>query len=239
MSYETFAYYYDSLMDSTFYDEYHQFIKEHAHYKTVLELGCGTGELAIRLSKDKKIVYATDISKDMLEVARLKAIEENVDLLLGRVDMSDFSVNQKVDLILCTCDSLNYLLSTKDVKNTFKNCYQSLKKEGTFIFDVNSMFKVEETLRDYHEHDEDEEYYFDWKVENVGLGKVKHNIEIIDKNSNEFVKETHIQQTYDIDKYISMLKKIGFLQIEVYSDFKDYFDTCQRVLFVCHKEEKQ
>ena len=46
MSYEAFAYYYDSLMDQDFYNDYIQFINEHVKdYQTVLELGCGTGKL--------------------------------------------------------------------------------------------------------------------------------------------------------------------------------------------------
>ena len=54
MSYENFAYYYDSLMDEQFYDDYYQFINTHASFNSVLELGCGTGEIAIRLAKDNK-----------------------------------------------------------------------------------------------------------------------------------------------------------------------------------------
>ena len=69
MSYENFAYYYDSLMDDRFYQDYYQFINQHAKFKSVLELGCGTGEIAILLAKDKKQVYATDLSKEMLEAA--------------------------------------------------------------------------------------------------------------------------------------------------------------------------
>ena len=84
MSYENFAYYYDSLMDEQFYDDYFKFINEHADFKSVLELGCGTGEIAIRLAKAGKEIYATDLSKDMLEVSRLKAMEADVNLLLGR-----------------------------------------------------------------------------------------------------------------------------------------------------------
>lgn len=39
MSYEAFAYYYDSLMDQNFYNDYIQFINEHVKdYQTVLEL---------------------------------------------------------------------------------------------------------------------------------------------------------------------------------------------------------
>lgn len=53
MSYETFAYYYDSLMEPQFYDDYENFIMNHASFDEVLELGCGTGEMAIRLAKEK------------------------------------------------------------------------------------------------------------------------------------------------------------------------------------------
>lgn len=237
MSYETFAYYYDSLMDEQFYHDYYQFINRHASFSSVLELGCGTGEIAIRLAKDNKIVYATDISKDMLEVARLKAMEADVDILLGRVDMTDFSVDRQVDLILCLCDSLNYVTNTTGVKSTFKNCYHALKKTGTFIFDINSIYKMEHTLNNYHEHDEDEEFYFDWQVDTIAKGKVRHHVKIIDKESDEHVDEIHIQQTYPIEKYITMLQKIGFQDIKIYSDFGDYYENCQRLHFVCHKGE--
>ncbi|MFQ9071384.1 MAG: class I SAM-dependent methyltransferase [Faecalibacillus faecis] len=75
MSYEAFAYYYDSLMDQEFYNDYIQFINEHVKdYQTVLELGCGTGEIAIRLAHLGKQVCATDISKDMLEVANTNVL---------------------------------------------------------------------------------------------------------------------------------------------------------------------
>ena len=124
MSYENFAYYYDSLMDEQFYLDYYNFINEYADFKSILELGCGTGEIAIRLAKDNKEIYATDLSKDMLEVARLKALDANVNLMLGRVDMTDFKTDKAVDLILCLCDSINYVLSKKKVFQTFKNVYE-------------------------------------------------------------------------------------------------------------------
>ena len=36
----------------------------------------------------------------MLEVAKQKAMAENVNLILQRVDMSDFSTSHQVDLVL-------------------------------------------------------------------------------------------------------------------------------------------
>ena len=150
MSYEAFAYYYDSLMDQDFYNDYIQFINEHVKdYQTVLELGCGTGEIAIRLAHLGKQVCATDISKDMLEVAKYKCIDFKADVMLSRIDMCDFAVDSQLDLILCLCDSLNYVIDLKDVKQAFENTYNALKKGGSFIFDIDSMYKMETILKDY------------------------------------------------------------------------------------------
>lgn len=235
MSYENFAYYYDSLMDEQFYDDYFQFINHHADFKSVLELGCGTGEIALRLAQNDKEIYATDLSKDMLEVARLKAINANVNLMLGRVDMTDFKTDRAVDLIICLCDSINYVLSKKKVRQTFKNVYESLKYNGTFIFDANSLYKIEEVLDGYFEEEDEEDFYFKWAVKKTAPGKVEHLVEIIDKDNNEHIKEFHHQQTYSINEYLSMLEQAGFNEIEYYGEFEEYHQESQRIIFVCHK----
>lgn len=236
MSYETFAYYYDSLMDPQFYKDYEQFIYQTCDFSEVLELGCGTGEIAIRLAKNQKKVFATDLSEDMLEVAKQKAMYENVDLMLQRVDMCDFSTSYQVDLILCLCDSLNYLLDTKDIIKTFQNVYQSLKKDGTFIFDIDSLYKMNTILKNYREDEEDEEFTFQWYVDLIDNGYVHHHVYIHDKIENEIVEEDHYQKTFSIDCYIQWLNDVGFKHIQYYSDFKEYQEECERIIFVCRKE---
>ncbi len=235
MSYENFSYYYDSLMDSKFYDDYLDFILKHALFEDVFELACGTGEIAIRLAKADKDVYASDLSMDMLEVAKQKAMGEDVNLILQRVDMTDFTTNREVDLILCLCDSINYLLEEKQIIQTFKNVYASLKQEGTFIFDIDSLYKMNHILNDYHEHSEDEDYIFDWKVELIEKGFVKHQVYIEDRIENDIVNETHYQKTYDIKQYIDWLNEIGFHNITYYGDFGKYYEKCERIIFVCQK----
>jgi len=237
MSYENFAYYYDSLMDPSFYDDYEKFIVEHCDFENVLELGCGTGEIAIRMSKRDKEVYATDLSDDMLEVARLKAMSENVDLMLKKVDMSDFSVNQGLDLILCLCDSINYLLDIDDVLRTFQNVYSSLKNQGTFIFDIDSLYKTDVILKDYLEEEYDDDFSFYWKTDFIESGYIHHYVKIEDKENNENVEENHYQKTYHHDIYMNLLHDAGFQNIEIYSDFKEFNEECERIIFVCKKGE--
>lgn len=236
MSYETFSYYYDSLMDPQFYDDYYHFIVQHSSVGEVLELGCGTGEIAIRLAKNHYKVFATDLSEDMLEVAKQKAMYENIDLMLQRVDMSDFSTSYPVDLILCLCDSINYLLNSDSIIQTFKNVYASLKENGTFIFDVDSLYKMNTILKDYREEDEDEEFSFRWNVDWLDDGYVCHHIYIHDKIENEVVQEDHYQKTYSINQYCQWLNLVGFYDIDIYSDFDDYQECCERVIFVCRKD---
>lgn len=236
MAYELFSYYYDSLMDQSFYEDYFTFIKSVAVYDSVLELACGTGEIAIRMIKDNKEVYATDISKDVLEVTKIKAMHENINLLLARIDMTDFKVDRTVDLVLCLCDSINYVLEKDDVYKTLSNAYDALSINGTFIFDSNSIFKTENTLLNYHEKQDDDEFSFEWKVHRLGYGKIRHDISINDKIENENVNEQHFQTVLEVSEYSEMLKRIGFNNVQIFGDFKEYNDRCQRVIFVCRKE---
>ncbi len=235
MSYENFSYYYDSLMDPSFYDDYEKFIFEHAQFNDVFELGCGTGEIAIRLAKANKSVFASDLSTDMLKMAKQKAILANVDLMLQRVDMSDFMTSYPVDLILCLCDSLNYLLDESDIINTFKNIYHSLKDDGTFIFDVDSLYKMNVILNDYHEYNQDDDFVFSWDVELLDEGYVHHSVYIEDRIENEIVKEDHYQKTYSLETYLSWLNDCGFKDVKYYSDFDEYKEECERIIFVCRK----
>lgn len=239
MSYENFAYYYDSLMDPAFYDDYEKFILKHCTFEDVLELGCGTGEIAIRLAKLDKAVYATDLSDDMLEVARIKAMNENVSLMLKRVDMTDFSVNQGIDLILCLCDSINYVLDINDVFKTFCNVYHSLDNQGCFVFDINSLYKTDVILKDYKEEENDEEFSFYWSVDLIEQGYIHHKVKIEDKVNNDYVEEDHYQRTYHHDIYVDLLRKAGFKNIEMFSDFKDFNEKCERIIFVCKKGDNK
>lgn len=235
MSYQKFAYYYDSLMDEDFYSGYLHFIMTHASFNTVLELGCGTGIMAIELSKLDKTVYATDLSKQMLEVAKMNAEKANVDLMLAKIDMCDFKINEPVDLILCMCDSLNYILTKNKVQKVFKNVYEALAKEGTFIFDVHSLHKIDVTFNDYCEETEEDDFYFKWTVRKIAVGKIRHHVQIIDQENHDRVDERHEQQTYSIETYHELLKKAGFNTIHYYSDFKEYSEKDDRVIFVVKK----
>ena len=235
MAYNGFAYYYDSLMDETLYTSYKRFILQYApdsHH--ILELGCGTGTTAIELAKEGKRIYATDLSEEMLDIAAYKAEKEGVEIAFDCVNMTNFRIQEQFDTVLCLIDSINYLNSKEDTQLVINNAYNALKAGGTFIFDVHSMHKVNVTFLDYHEHEESDDYYFDWHVYKTGEGKIEHHV-VIKENGEEDVEEYHEQTTYPVETYLTYLKDAGFSRIRYYSDFHDYCIEDDRVIFVAVK----
>lgn len=237
MSYQEFAYYYDSLMDPSFYEDYMAFLKKHVSFNNAIELGCGTGEMTFRLLDEGKKIIATDLSDDMLEVMAEKAEEKGVKLPMFRMDMCDFEIDAKMDAVLCFCDSLNYITSLEGVKKVFQGAYKALKKGGCFVFDVNSLYKCNVILKDYVEENRDDDFFFHWDVVSNGHGDITHHVIIEDLENNERVDEIHHQVSFSRETYLALLKEAGFSSIEVYSDFKDYQEECERLIFVCLKED--
>lgn len=97
------------------------------------------------------------------------------------------------------------------------------------------MYKMETILKNYDEENDEDDFYFHWHVDRISKGYVKHSVEIIDKVENDRVYEEHFQKTYDVETYIEMLEKIGFKNIKLYSDFSEYHEECERIIFVCQK----
>jgi SAM-dependent methyltransferase len=237
MSYQEFAYYYDSLMDPKFYEDYMAFLDAHVNFHKAIELGCGTGEMTFRLLEEGKDLIATDLSDDMLEVLAEKAEVKGMHFPMYRMDMCDFDIDEEMDAVLCFCDSLNYIIDLENVKKVFINAYHALQDQGCFVFDVDSLYKCNVILKDYEEESSDEDYFFHWDVKTDGKGEILHHVIIKDQETHHYVDEIHHQKTYDVSVYKQLLEEAGFHHIELYSDFGEYKEECERHIFVCFKED--
>jgi len=60
----------------------------------VLDIGCGTGNFSIKLAKMGCIVTGIDISDNMLNIARQKAAEENLDIKFLHMDLNDLKFEE-------------------------------------------------------------------------------------------------------------------------------------------------
>ncbi|MBF2357040.1 class I SAM-dependent methyltransferase [Listeria welshimeri] len=243
MSYEYFPGFYDGLMDSELYDEWIEFSAEFIDDspKKVLDLACGTAEFALRLSFLGHQVTGVDLSKEMVAVAKEKVAAAEINLPILEQDMSKLALNQSFDVVTCFCDSLNYLETEQALEETIQAVSTHLEPNGLFLFDVHSVFKIDQGFKDYTYGDSDEEISTIW---NSFPGEFPHSVEheltfyILGENDTyNRVDELHKERTYPITTYENLLKKYNFTKIEVYADFdfEKPTNTSERIFFVARK----
>jgi SAM-dependent methyltransferase len=106
--------------------------------RTVLDLGCGTGNHALPLAQRGYQVVGIDRSAGMLESARKKALSWQID---GKAnfyqdDICSFQVAQSFDASLMMFAVLGYQLENRDVLAALRTARKHLRPEGLLIFDV-------------------------------------------------------------------------------------------------------
>lgn len=129
-----------------------------------LDLGCGTGSMAIELSKRGYDMTGVDISPDMLDIARQRAEKEGIgNLLLLCQDICEFELYGTVDLAVCCLDTLNHITDSQKLKKFLSLVHNYLVPNGLFIFDVNTPHKFDTVYADNAYVLEDEGVYCGWQ----------------------------------------------------------------------------
>jgi SAM-dependent methyltransferase len=108
--------------------------------ENVLDLCCGTGQLAAHFLEAGFRVVGLDLSEHMLCYAREKAGDH---LASGRAsfvqgDARDFALDEQFGLVVSTYDALNHLDDEQDLESCFRCVSAALVDGGLFIFDLNT-----------------------------------------------------------------------------------------------------
>jgi len=122
---------YQSFID---YDEEYQFYKkllDTHNAKDILEIGCGTGQLARRFLKDGYDYTGIDVSARMLDYARSEMPAHH----FHQMDMRDIQLPHTFDAVIITARSISYILCNRDVMTTFQSIKKVLGEGGVLIFD--------------------------------------------------------------------------------------------------------
>ncbi|MBC5638304.1 class I SAM-dependent methyltransferase [Ornithinibacillus sp. BX22] len=118
----------------------YKYISTKSNKKEVLDLCCGTGQLAYYfLTKDFQVT-GIDISNDMLYHAKelSKQFIEKGKAEFYNDDARYFSLNKKFPNIVSTYDALNHLEDEQSLIQCFQQVYEHLEDDGIFIFDLNT-----------------------------------------------------------------------------------------------------
>ena len=106
--------------------------------KPVLDLCCGTGQLAVHFLEKGYKVTGIDLSEHMLHFARENASQyiRSGQAKFIKDDASTFSLTERFGLVVSTYDALNHLKDEEMLRNCFQ-CVHAVS-EGYFVFDLNT-----------------------------------------------------------------------------------------------------
>jgi arsenite methyltransferase len=100
---------------------------------TVLDIGCGTGSLALRLASGAAHVHGLDVSPEMMRIARGKAVDQgagNVSFHVGAFDDS-FTVLEPGSVDVLCSYSLLHLVDDRDA--ALAAIFRLLKPGGVLV----------------------------------------------------------------------------------------------------------
>ena len=98
--------------------------------KTLLELGCGTGQHALKLANRRIKIKAVDLSDQMLERA-----PEHPLIQYQQGDIKEYSELNTFDYITSFFHVFSYMKSLEDLEQVLRRSFENLKSGGILFFD--------------------------------------------------------------------------------------------------------
>ncbi|MBL8341386.1 MAG: class I SAM-dependent methyltransferase [Rubrivivax sp.] len=119
---------------------------------SVLDLACGSGLITVPIAAECKDVTGVDLSRHMLEHARIKASGLGVRITWLHGDIRTLRLGRLYDLILLTGNAFQALLTREDQEALLQVAREHLAASGLFVFETRNPSGHDLSLRESEEH---------------------------------------------------------------------------------------
>jgi SAM-dependent methyltransferase len=108
--------------------------------RQLLDVCCGTGQLAVHFLGRGYRVTGIDLSDEMLSCARQNATPyiETGQARFVQGDAADFALSERFGLAVSTFDALNHLPDQESLRACLRCVHRVLAPGGSFVFDLNT-----------------------------------------------------------------------------------------------------
>lgn len=242
--YGVFADFYDLFNEDADYDALAGHIADafRAHGVTdgiVADLGCGTGELTLRLAQMGYDMIGVDASEEMLSILREKEAElDMTGVLLLHQDLRALDLYGTVRSVVSSFDTFNHIGPLAELEKAVCRASLFLEPGGVFAFDMNTPYKHQNVLADNTFTIEADDAACVWRNETDAQG-TKISIEIT--CGGERAEESFFEYSYT-RREIEDICRAAKLRVETVCDgetFGPLRAESERYLFVCVKEEEE
>lgn len=130
------------------------FVEEEVnHIKStrILDIGCGTGRHSIELTKRGYTVTGIDLSESLLNRAKEKARQLNLEIDFQRKDARELCFEAEYDLVIMLCEGAFPLMETDEMNyQILQNVARALKAKGKLIFTtLNGLFPLFHSVKEF------------------------------------------------------------------------------------------
>ncbi len=200
-------------------DDISMYMKLFKNCKSVLELGVGTGRIAIPLANSGIRVIGIDKSNSMLSCLKNKLENNNSsNIILYQQDFCDLSITDDFDIAYYPFCTFNYLLSIKEQKKALISLKKYLSKDKIIIFDLLTINTFKSMLYDHS----------DYNYNTVTIGEFDIGIytrQKFDQSNQLFIQERNfkyfIDNNFVSEKRVKMLNRVFFI-----GEFELLLDLC-------------
>jgi glycine/sarcosine N-methyltransferase len=211
---------------STYYDQIfplnhtaYSFVSQYFHEgNSILDMGAGTGSMAVALAEKGFKVTASEPEETMAETIKQKANSKGISLSVSTKSMDEIDEFQEAfDGILCIGNILPHLPDLIAVERYLRKCYNQLKTNGILILQQVNYDKVLSNsdfafpviekagvtfIREYEK--KDQHILFTSRLSSNGE-TLENTIPLFPVTSQQLVP---------------LFKKVGFQAVDVYGNFK-------------------
>lgn len=111
--------------------------------KTILDVGCASGELAFHLAQLGAKVTAIDLNKSLLAAAKEKRSHENVTYMWANMlHIARLFGRAKFDGVVCFGNTLVHLMNPMQMRDFFSGVLTVLKPGGKFMLQILNYDKI-------------------------------------------------------------------------------------------------
>ena len=220
-------------------------ILKNYNVQTVLDVTCGTGSQVFYLTKHGYDVIGSDINAKMLQIAKDKVQQENLDVKFIQADMRTVNVGQ-FDAVISIFNAVGHLTKA-DFEIAMQNIYNNLKSNGLYIFDIFNL--------DYLLHKNNiTKLTIDWPITKGDITAREIQYSTIDTNGTlasytiiheqqndaepTISKSFQTLQVYSAQQLADILTRTGFKVIEQTNVDGSEFNqlTSERILTIAQKK---
>ncbi len=246
MSYDIFSGFYDRLTDNVEYEKRADYFCRllsmcDINDGILLDLGCGTGSMSVKMAEKGFDVIGVDISIGMLGVAQQKMYESGKQILFLNQPMQDIDLYGTVDCAICVLDGINHLNNSDEVRQTFEKVSLFMNKGGAFAFDVNTIYKHKNVLADNAFIYDFDDLYCAWQNNyNEDDNSVDITLDFFEEEDGVYYRssESFSEQAYGLDEISRWLEDAGFEIIGIYDDLttNPVMPDSERAVFLAKKK---